>query len=238
MKNNKLRNSERNSFTLIELLVVIAIIAILAAILLPALQKARERGRAASCLNTQKQLFFGYQSYIDTQDNYCIPAYDATYGGSWAHRLRSMKYISSLEMAFCASSAQRTTFESANFGIGLNMATFGLTVNASNPHYANANAIRQYNNNSNLIVFMDVPFKLQGTNSSGYYTNGKKIWEYDRDDSAWHMASARHLMSSNAVFFDGHASQLQPLEVKKRVHWAPQFTMSTGVYTYNIVGSY
>ena len=67
----KPRRRRRNGFTLIELLVVIGIIGILAGLLLPALSKARERGRAIKCLNNAKQVGLAFQLYTD--DHELIP---------------------------------------------------------------------------------------------------------------------------------------------------------------------
>jgi prepilin-type N-terminal cleavage/methylation domain-containing protein len=69
MRYVKRSQSAHAAFTLIELLVVIAIIAILAALLLPALSRAKDKARAVSCMNNNKQLMIATQLYaVDSDD--------------------------------------------------------------------------------------------------------------------------------------------------------------------------
>ena len=68
---------DRQAFTLIELLVVIAIIALLMAILVPVLNRAREQGKRAVCLNNTKTLVLAWIMYAEANDGR-IPRAGAT----------------------------------------------------------------------------------------------------------------------------------------------------------------
>ena len=70
-------NKPSKLFTLIELLVVIAIIAILASMLLPALQQARERAKASTCLNNFNQLSKGQSLYVQDNNDIVPSIYNA-----------------------------------------------------------------------------------------------------------------------------------------------------------------
>jgi prepilin-type N-terminal cleavage/methylation domain-containing protein len=88
------RRGRKTGFTLVELLVVIAIIGVLVALLLPAVQAAREAGRRAACTNNVKNIAVAMVNYHDARRHF-PPGFDV--GGiavpTWAWTTYTMPYL-------------------------------------------------------------------------------------------------------------------------------------------------
>ncbi len=78
---------QKNGFTLIELLVVVAIIAVLVAMLLPALNSARESGRQIVCMSNLKQIGMAFIYYLEDSNGLLPPSYVASTNQTWFWRL-------------------------------------------------------------------------------------------------------------------------------------------------------
>ena len=105
---------KRNCFTLVEILIVIAIITILAGLLLPALNKARNKARSISCFNNQKQITMAEAMYRNDYNGWVMgwQDRDSTNGRvpSWTTWVQALfPYAKSATFWVCPASPDQST---------------------------------------------------------------------------------------------------------------------------------
>jgi prepilin-type N-terminal cleavage/methylation domain-containing protein/prepilin-type processing-associated H-X9-DG protein len=101
----------RAAFTLVELLVVIAIIGVLVALLLPAVQAAREAARRTQCTNNLRQIGVAFHNFHDTHGRF-MPLGGANVNGSWGWGAALLPYLEQDNMFKAIGSPDVTSVDS------------------------------------------------------------------------------------------------------------------------------
>jgi len=188
---------KKNGFTLIELLVVISIIIILVSMLLPALNSARDRAKAAKCLSNIKQTGMTFSLYANDWRGWMPAIYIDASGMYWGQTLVSLRYVTgSYNCLLCPTRSPYTFLD-----------------------YAHTYGVWGWQYNSQLSMWSTqatsgIPYTGQGPSSqivladslaSAAVTAGQMYHIYGRYNSQ-RFLDLRHNQKGNAFFADGHGA--------------------------------
>ena len=235
-------SSSFKNFTLIELLVVIAIIAILASMLLPALNKARDKAKAINCTSNLKQIGMAAVNYNGDNDDYLVPQL-GQYLMRWPRLLVYFNYISAPSKdygdgayntdskvkpagAFACSAETEAVQTPAGAWIEINGynwlgSNYGMNRNLSYANYYPTNAYHRWLKLSQIKKSSST-YYITDAHGTGAVVVRAGGWSISPQSPGFLYPKPRHGYSVNMLYVDGHVNNERSLSLKETDDcWTP-----------------